>query len=115
MFKQGDIVLVPIPFTNLSSNKRRPVLILSNNDYNKSTNDILVVAITSNLSDMRFGIMIKTDDLSEGELKVDLQIRADKIYTLSQDIVIKRFGALNNCIIDKVKNKIDEMINNKSS
>jgi mRNA interferase MazF len=48
MPKQGDILLVPIPFTDLSSQKRRPVIVISNNFYNKKTTDILVVAMTSN-------------------------------------------------------------------
>ena len=47
MFKQRDIVL--IPFTNLSSNKRRPVVIISNDSYNQANFDIVVVAITSNI------------------------------------------------------------------
>ena len=37
----GDIVLIPIPFTDLSSQKRRPVIIIK-------TKDIVVVAMTSN-------------------------------------------------------------------
>lgn len=30
MPKQGDILLIPIPFTDLSSHKRRPVIVISN-------------------------------------------------------------------------------------
>ena len=42
MHKQGDILLIPIPFTDLSSSKRRPVLVISNNDYNSKTEILLL-------------------------------------------------------------------------
>jgi mRNA-degrading endonuclease toxin of MazEF toxin-antitoxin module len=42
MAEQGDIVLIPIPFTDLSSQKRRPVIIISNNAYNRKTADMVV-------------------------------------------------------------------------
>lgn len=48
MPKQGEIVLVPIPFTDLSSQKRRPVVIVSNDAYNAKAMDMVVVAMTSN-------------------------------------------------------------------
>ena len=110
MYKQGDIILIPIPFTDLSSSKRRPVLILSNNNYNSNTDDIVVVAITSNILLKDYSIIITTDDLVDGSLKVDSCIRVDKIYTLSQNIVIKRFGTVNENVMKKVKNKISELI-----
>lgn len=34
MYKQRDIVLIPTPFTDLSSNKKRPVIIISNDSKN---------------------------------------------------------------------------------
>ncbi len=42
MYKQREIVLVPFPYSDLSAVKRRPVLVISNDDYNISYPDILV-------------------------------------------------------------------------
>ena len=47
MPSQGDIVLIPIPFTDLSSQKRRPVIVISNDQYNQTAPDVVVVAMTS--------------------------------------------------------------------
>ena len=87
MYKQRDILLIPIPFTDLTSSKRRPVLVLSNDDYNSKTGDIIVAAITSNLTSKNYSILITNSDLLEGNLKMDLYIRVDKIYTLTLNIV----------------------------
>jgi mRNA interferase MazF len=50
---QGDIVLVPVPFTDLSAHKQRPVIVISNDAYNRRTTDIVVVAMTSNPAQVR--------------------------------------------------------------
>ncbi len=44
-----DIVLVPFPFTNLKSAKRRPALIISPGTYNQYE-DIVIAFITSKSS-----------------------------------------------------------------
>lgn len=100
MYKQGDILLIPIPFTDLTSNKKRPVLVISNDNYNTKTDDIIVTAITSNILTKDYSILISNEDLREGYLKVNSCIRVDKIYTLSQNIVIKKFGVVNDNIIN---------------
>lgn len=110
MHKQGDIVLIPIPFIDLTSSKKRPVLIISNDTYNKSAEDIIVIAITSNLDGKMFGLPLIKDSLSEGTLLHDSYIRADKIYTLSQDIVIKKFGAVKKEILDDVLKKVIQVL-----
>jgi mRNA interferase MazF len=46
--QQGDIVLIPVPFTDLSSRKRRPVVVISTDRYNAAGLDMVVVAMTSN-------------------------------------------------------------------
>ena len=94
----------------MTSSKKRPVLVISNNDYNSKTDDIIVVAITSNLTLRDYSVLITDSDLTEGDLAVDSCIRVDKIYTLAQNIVIKKFGQVNDDIMNKVKNKINELL-----
>lgn len=66
IFKRGDIVLVPFPFTDLSSTKQRPALIVSSDALNTVRDDVLVAAITSQipaqLTDGEF--MIPSGDLA---------------------------------------------------
>jgi mRNA interferase MazF len=50
MYKQGDILLIPYPYSDLTAIKQRPVLVLSNSYYNESHQDIVVAAITSNVT-----------------------------------------------------------------
>lgn len=110
MYKQGDILLIPIPFSDLTSSKKRPVLVLSNSEYNLRTEDIVVAAVTSNLEAKEYSVEFTDNDLSEGTLKVTSCIRADKIYTLSQYIVVKKFGAVNGEVLDKVRTLVNKLI-----
>ena len=51
-FKRGDVVLVPFPFTDLSSIKQRPALVVSPDTWNASQSNVLLVAITSQVNVM---------------------------------------------------------------
>lgn len=66
MPQRGEIVLVPVPFTDLSSNRRRPVVVISNDDYQKTTQDMIVVAMTSNPTSVPYSFVIDTPDLEKG-------------------------------------------------
>lgn len=111
MYNQGDILLIPVPFTDLTSAKKRPVLVLSNNSYNEKTNDVLVAAITSNIRKKDYTVMLTKQDIDIGALKVDSCIRVDKIYSLSQRIVISTFGKVKAHIMDDVIEKLNQLIN----
>lgn len=110
MYRQGDVVLVPVPFTDLTTSKRRPVLILSNDGFNAESDDVIVVAITSNIRNNSNSVIIESYDMEEGEFPKKSCIKIDKIYTLAQSIVIKKIGKLK---IDKrmqVYSRIVELI-----
>ena len=110
MHNQGDVLLIPIPFSDLSSIKKRPVLVLSNEKYNKVTDDIIVVAITSNIGTKSSEVMLSNTDIFDGELKVESSIRVDKIYTISQNIAIKKLASVKPYKVIEVRNKLMELI-----
>lgn len=113
MPEQGDIVLIPIPFTDLSSQRRRPVIVISNNAYNRKTEDIVVVAMTSNPAAVDYSFPITASDLAQGKLNRPGKVRVDKIYTLSQSIVVKTFGRVNSKVLDQVREKLQALIAKK--
>jgi mRNA interferase MazF len=110
MLKQRDIVLIPIPFTDLASQKKRPAIVISSDAYNEIHEDIVVVALTSNIETRNFTITLTSNDLENGDLKVTSMIRVDKIYTLNKSIVIKTFGRVKPDILAKIKESITKLI-----
>ncbi|MBI5304206.1 MAG: type II toxin-antitoxin system PemK/MazF family toxin [Chloroflexi bacterium] len=114
MPKQGEIVLIPIPFTDLSSQKRRPVIIVSNDAYNGKSTDIVVVAMTSNPASVDYSFAITSADLETGSLNRPSKIRVDKIYTLSQSIIVKSFGQVNVKTLERVRQTLKDLTDKKS-
>lgn len=48
-YEFGDVVLVPFPFTNQSTSKRRPAVIVSTGGYNSAKPDVILMPVTSQL------------------------------------------------------------------
>ncbi len=48
-YNPGDIILIPFPFSDFSTFKQRPPVILSARKFNRSNSDVIVAAITSHL------------------------------------------------------------------
>ncbi|MEK6921414.1 MAG: type II toxin-antitoxin system PemK/MazF family toxin [Nanoarchaeota archaeon] len=90
LYEQGDIILVPFPFNDLSGTKQRPVPVLSNENYNTSSSDVVTCGITSNLTKKKYAVFITQNELEEGRLQKASLIKADKLFTLEKTIIIKR-------------------------
>jgi len=91
-YKQRDILLTRFPFSDLVGSKVRPVLVLSNNVYNRRHSDLLICAITSSPRTHEYAASLTTTDLEQGVLKVESKVRADTITSIEQGLVLKRIG-----------------------
>ncbi len=114
MPEQRDIVLIPIPFTDLSSHKRRPVIVISNNAYHRATTDMVVVAMTSNPAPVDYGFAIDSSNLDRGRLNRPGTVRVDKIYTLSQTLIAATFGRIDAKTFDRVRSTLQALIAGES-
>jgi mRNA interferase MazF len=108
MYEQGEIVMIPVPFSDLAASKKRPVLVVSNDAYNAESQDMIVAAITSNLTQK--GVRITNSDMVSGELPKPSVIRADKIYTLDQGIAAKRIGKISVAVQNSVRKAINRLV-----
>lgn len=94
---QGDLVLIPFPFTNLTGNKLRPALILA------ELGDDVTLAFTSS----KLGwegpddVVIKPSETNG--LRVESVIRIHKIATLHKDLIEGRLGSITKFQLETVK------------
>lgn len=109
-FKQGDVILVPVPFTNLKEAKQRPALIVSNDSYNIKFEDIVICGITSNLSDEHYSVLLEQKDMAEGAIHFLSRIKADKLFTVHKSIVERKLGKVNKLIIERIKTEINKVL-----
>lgn len=92
-YRRGDIVLVSFPFTDLSSSKRRPALVVSPDAFNDQMQDVVLVAITSQLTD-NDPLIIDESDCVEGLLPKKSALKPSKLFTMHSTLVLKKICAL---------------------
>ena len=109
-FQQKEIVLLPYPFSNQEGTKVRPAIIISNNNFNKKSEDCIMLPLTSVIKEVPYSVLINQEDLNSGKLLKPSRIRIDKIFTICQDLVRMKIGVINNKTFEKVKSEIFKLI-----
>lgn len=104
-YSQGQVVLIPFPFTDLTTTKQRPAIILSSNAYNRTHHDVILAAITSQVP-----VHLKPDEylLSGNNQKMaglpkPSIIKLGKVVTIDQRLIRKTLGKLSPDTMKKAK------------
>ena len=113
-YKQREIVLVPFPYSDLSSTKRRPVLIVSNDNYNQKFHDVVVCVITSNKYKDTYSLTLENNDLEMGVLPESSIVKVHKLFTIHQSKIIKKFSLVKTEYFEQIADKIKTLINPKN-
>ena len=110
MTEQGRLLLVPFPFSDQSGRKVRPVIVISNNEFNEHSEDILVVGVTSNISKDQYTLPLINSDLEEGKLITQCYIKVENILKIDRGLILKRVGKIKKEKLKDIINKILEII-----
>jgi mRNA interferase MazF len=92
-YRRGDIVLVPFPFTDLSSTKKRPALVVSPDRFNEHAHDVVLVAVTSQPSDSPV-VALDEHDYVDGKLPRISFVKVAKLFTTHPTLVLKKVCAV---------------------
>jgi mRNA interferase MazF len=102
--KKRDIVLINVPFTDLSEVKLRPALIIG-----KIHDDFLCCFISSNAAaKTKQDVFVKKN--TANNLKIDSVIKCGKLFTLHNSLIEKKIGLLSADLYDMVVKKITGII-----
>jgi mRNA-degrading endonuclease toxin of MazEF toxin-antitoxin module len=83
--------------------------VISNDVYNRTAQDVVVVAMTSNPMLDAYSFAITTDDLTHGQLNRPGTVRVAKIYTLSQALIVKTFGQVNTQVLVHIRGLLRDL------
>jgi mRNA interferase MazF len=108
MFNQKDVVLIPFPYSDLTLSRQRPALIISNEKINKMQDRICCLITTKPHKD---DLKIEKDCFDEGNLPFQSFIKPHRIFTIQDNIIIKKLCKINNRMHNLVVKKVNEFIN----
>lgn len=106
MFEAGALVLLPFPYSDASTTKRRPVLALSSPD---EYGDFIGMAVSSRSHHVN-AVPMQNDSLVEGQLPKPSWIRVDRVVTLNASLVSKVFAQTTADIHRKAVSSLCEML-----
>lgn len=108
-YKLFDVVVVPFPFTDQNTEKRRPALVLSDqNNFNNLTQNCVLAMITS-AKNPDWPLDARIGSLKKAGLPAPSKVRM-KLFTLDSRLIIKKTGGLASKDQKAVKNSLQQLM-----
>jgi mRNA interferase MazF len=107
MYRAGDVVFLPFPFSDIAVSKKRPVVLLSNQD---SVGDFVCAAVTSSTEEIGNRVELAQSDFVEGNLPKRSWVRVSKVYTVNGATTVGRFGMLAEDALHRIRTAVCDFV-----
>ena len=111
-YKRGDVVLVPFPFSDQTSVKQRPSLVISVDGFQERGLDLLIMAVTSQVrGPLKLGEFVNRDwrDWQAAGLIKPSAVKA-AITTVETKLVRRRLGHLSDYDLEQLKRTLQVLL-----
>ena len=98
--EEGDIILIPFPFTDFSGMKTRPALVLAVDIY-----DVTVAFITSKIIKQEENDFEIPPNQMNG-LRIDSIIKLNKLATIDKELILGELGTLSESDLKAIDKKL---------
>lgn len=102
-FEQFDVVVVPFPFTDRNSTKRRPAVVVSTPGRIHAERSLLAMITTSEHE--KWPLDQEISDLNAAGLTTPCVIRL-KLFTLDHDLIVRKIGCIASSDAELLKKKL---------
>ena len=102
-FEPFDVVVVPFPFTDRDTDRRRPALVVSSPGFNGTHDQSILAMITSAGGDWPSDVAIR--DWRQSGLSVPCKVRL-KLFTLDDALVLRKTGTLSERDAEAVRDSL---------
>ena len=106
LFAAGQVVILPFPYSDLTGQKLRPVLLLATAGHQ----DWVICQITSNPFTDPFAISLTQHSFSSGGLRHTSYVRPSKLFTANQSLIASRSGTLRDDVLEAVREAVIDVI-----
>jgi mRNA interferase MazF len=101
-FAAGQVVVLPFPYSDLSGQKLRPVLLLASAGYD----DWVISQITSNPFSDPFAVQLTEKEFSSGGLGHTSYVRPAKLFTAHSSLIAANRGALRPRVFEEIREAV---------
>lgn len=106
----GQVVVLPLPFSDLSRNKYRPVLVLANS----GRGDRIACQINSNPYSDPHALAVTEQDFTEGKFAHTSYVRPSKLFTAHADLMEQVVGVVRPDFLNWAREAVIQVIREKS-
>ena len=108
-YEFGSVVLVPFPFTDQSTTKRRPAVVVSSDAYHRERPDLIILAVTSQARPQPALAEAAVTNWKEAGL-LRPSVLKPVVATIEQGLVLRKLGRLADEDRTALRNLLDEIL-----